>query len=293
MNFTNIFLGIIVLTNFALLSPYETFGEQSKIEKLVPTDDAHVLADLSDPTDSNRLMQTNAGNLDSIQLLSSWNVTENNNAFVTTGYLKFDLTKQNIYNLEKAELKMLTRQVTLSETPKKVVLLHVPNNDWKESSITYLNRPPFSTIITSSADIATPNTWYSWDVTELVKQNPASELSVAITFETGKDNTQDYVSFYSKEATDSNFGPFLELTFTPESAFSNNIELSSISLYAGIAIAAGGILGGYFISKRKANIFTENVKPKRPSRINCSGCSSLIPVNFKFCPICGSKMNQS
>ena len=252
MSFTNIFLGIIVLTSFALLSSYETFAEQSKIEKILPTDDAHVLADLSDPADSSGLMHTNVGNLDSIQMVSAWNTTKNNNAYVSIVYLKFDISQQNLNNLEKAELKLLSRDVSLSETPKKVALLHVPNNNWKESDITYLKRPFFSTTIASSAEVSSPNTWYSWDVTPLVMQNPGSELSVALTFEVGKDNTQDYVSFYSKEAADPNFRPFLELTFTPKSAFSNNAESSSISLYAGIAIAACGILAGYFISKRSS-----------------------------------------
>ncbi|MGQ0376385.1 MAG: DNRLRE domain-containing protein, partial [Nitrososphaerota archaeon] len=251
MNFANILLGIIILTNFVLLSSYEIFGEQPTTVKISPTDDAHVLADLNDPVDKNGLMQINTGNQEAIELLSSWNVTENQNAFVTIGYLKFDLTKQNINKLEKAELKMLTKDVVLSETPKNVVLLHASNNNWKESDITYLKRPTFSTTITSSTEISTINTWYSWDVTELIRQNPASELSVALIFETGRDNTQDYVSFYSKEASNSGLAPFLELTFVPESEFTfvDSAELGNISLYAGIAIVVGGLVVGFFISK--------------------------------------------
>lgn len=215
MNFIKIFY-IISLVLVLLLS-YETFGEQSTIEKLLPTYDAYVLADLADPADTSGLMQTNTGNLEAIELLSSWNVTENNNAFVAIGYLKFDLTDQNIYNLEKAELKMLTRDVALSETPKNVVLLYVPNNNWKESDITYIKRPSFSTTITSSAAIVAPNTWYIWDVTDLVMQNPASELSVAITFEVAKDNTQDFVSFYSKEFPNKDYSPYLTLYYSTDS----------------------------------------------------------------------------
>jgi hypothetical protein len=284
---------IFSIVLFILFFSNNTISAQNEA-KIIPTDDAYVLADLSDPKDASGLMQTNTGNLEVIELISSWNVTENNNAYVTMGYLKFDLSKQNTYNLEKAELKVLTREVALSETPKNVVLLHVSNNNWKESDITYLKRPFFPTVISSSAEIATANTWYSWDVTNLVMQNPGSELSVALTFETGRDNTQDYVSFYSKEATDS-LAPFLELTFVPESEpiLSDNDEMNNVSLYAGIAIAVGGILGGYTISKRKAGAASRNEQLTPRPHVKCSTCNSLIPTNFKFCPICGSKMNQS
>jgi hypothetical protein len=83
--------------------------------------------------------------------------------------------------------------------------------------MTPYGRPFFSTVISSSVEIAAPNTWYSWDVTELVRQNPASELSVALTFETGRDNTQDYVSFYSKEFPNKDYFPYLTLYYSTDS----------------------------------------------------------------------------
>lgn len=298
MNLIKIFQSFFVLLLFLPLLSYETFAEQSTPIKLAPTDDAHVLADLSDPQDIRGLMQSNAGNVDSIQLISSWNVTEINSAIVTIGYLKFDVSQQKTYNLEKAELKMLAREVILDETPKTVALLHVANNNWKESDITYLKRPTYSTTIASSAEITTPNTWYSWDVTDLVKQNPGSELSVALTFQTGKDNTEDIVSFYSKEFTNNENAPYIALYYTTDST----VDLSGDDSNLFTAIIISGLVGAaaasfitkLFVSKNKDKPSKTDIKQasKTPEKIQCKNCGSILPQKFKFCPFCSTQVNQ-
>lgn len=299
MDFTNIFLGMIVLTNFVFLSSYETFGEQSTTIKITPIDDAHVLADLNDPADSQGLMQTNAGSLESIQLLSAWNVTEGNNAFVTIGYLKFDVSQQKTHNLEKAELKMLTQEVILSEMPKNVALLHVSNNNWNESDITYLNRPSFSTTITSVAAISAQNTWYSWDVTDLLKQNPGSDLSVALTFETAKDKTQDFVSFYSKDYQDKDYSTYLALYYaqerTPLDDFNFETSILAIIVISGITSAVvGGFVAKFVFSRGKHKtpkpvLQQQNIHQEK---IQCKTCGKMLPKQFKYCPFCSTQINQ-
>ena len=301
MNLINTLQCFFVVIIFTLLLSHETFGEQLTDVKIAPTDDVHILADLNDPTDTSELMKKNTGSLDSIQLFSSWNVTESNNAFVAIGYLKFDLSQQNTHNLEKAEIKLLAREVSLSETPKNVVLLHVPNNNWKESDITYLKRPSYSTTIAASSEISTPNTWYSWDVTNLVKQNPAAELSVALTFETAKVNTQDYVSFYSKEFSNKDYVPYLALSYSPNTAplLDTEFEQESPSNFFVTIIISGivgavvsGIVTKTIISKNKSG-FTP--KPKQSIQIEktqCKNCGKILPKQFKYCPFCSTQLNQ-
>jgi hypothetical protein len=285
-----------IILLFLLTSNFVSSLAESEI-KLQPTDDAHILADLSDPADTSRLMQTNTGNFDSIEMVSAWNATEADNAFVSIGYLKFDLSKQNNYNLEKAELKMLTREVALSETPKKVVLLHVSNSNWKESDITYLKRPFFSTTVASSAEIAAQNTWYSWDVTELVKQNPGSELSFALTFETGRDNAQDYVSFYSKEFPNTEFWPHLVLSYSslPTPSFDSSSQdphhLTSVIISGLIGAAIGTFTTKIIITrgKQKTSKSTTRQSSIQQERVQCKGCGKMLPKFFKFCPFCATK----
>lgn len=290
---------LLLILGLAFTDYIYASAQEEKPIIILPSDDAYVLADLSDPTDTSGLMQTNAGNLDSIQLFSSWNATENNNAIVTIGYLKFDTSKQNNYNLEKAELKMLTREVALSETPKNVVVVHASNNNWKESDITYLKRPTFSTTITSSAAIATPNTWYSWDVTDLVKQNPGSELSVAVTFDVAKDNTQDFVSFYSKEFPNKDNAPYLALTYSssPMPLFdSGNQGASNFVFTVLISGIIGAIIGGFttkvILSRTKQKSPQSDFKQPStpPDKIQCKNCSKILPKQFKFCPFCSTQI---
>ena len=275
------------VTNPMFLS---SFAQAENFVKLVPSDDAHVLTDLNDSEDTGRLMQTNAGSLESIQLFSSWNATENENTILTIGYLKFDTTKQKTHDLEKVELRMLTREVLLSETPKNVVVVHVPNNNWSESDITYLKRPSFSTTIASLAAITAPNTWYSWDVTDLVKQNPSAELSVAITFETAKDKTQDLVSFYSKEFPNKEYSPYLALYYTTDSTLPSSSENSNFA-----AIIISGLVGAGIASFITKSIISKNKSKQsdtKPERVQCKNCGKMLPLQFKFCPFCSTQVNQ-
>lgn len=289
----SISISLLFLFSYSVLNAFA----QSESMMLIPTDDAHVLADLGDPTDSLGLMQKNVGNLETIELLSSWNVTGPKNAFVAIAYLKFDISKQNLHNLEKAELKMLAREVALSESPKNVVLVHVPNNNWKESDITYLKRPSFSTTAVSTVAIESSNTWYSWDVTDLVKQNPGSELSIALTFDVAKDNTQDYVSFYSKESENKDNLPYLALSYSEAPP----IPLVDSSLqgtnYAPVIIS--GIIGaGVAAFTTKLIISRKEQKPKVISRqsstqlekVQCKNCGKILPKQFKFCPFCSTQI---
>lgn len=234
MGFTNIFLGIIVLTNFALLSSYETFGEQSTTVKISPTDDAYVVADLNDKIDISSLKQTNTGSDEFIHLISALNITENQSTVVSVAYLKFDLSEYETESIQDATLYMFASSVKLDNNPKNIALISVDYDNWDESEITYLQRPFFSTTIDAISVISEPSKWYSWDITEVIKKNKDSKLSLALTFETGKDFTSDLATFYSKETNITENVPYLEIKYVINEELTNY----TLAIIGGVIVTA-------------------------------------------------------
>ena len=211
MNFIKIFY-IISLVLVLLLS-YETFGEQSTTVKISPTDDAYVVANLNDKIDISSLKQTNTGSDEFIHMISALNITENQSTVVSVAYLKFDLSEYETESIQDATLYMFASDVKLDNSPKNIALIFVDDDNWNESEITYLQRPFFSTTIDAISVISEPGKWYSWDITEVVRNNNDSELSLALTFETGKDFTSDLATFYSKESDITENTPYLEIKY--------------------------------------------------------------------------------
>ena len=189
---------------------------QSDIIKIIPTDDAYVIADLNDKIDVSGLKQTNSGSDELINMISAWNITENQSTVVSVAYLKFDLSEYETESIQTATLYMFAKDVVLDNSPKNIALIFVDDDNWNESEITYLQRPFFSTTIDAISVISEPNKWYSWDITEVIKKNKDSEISLALTFETGKDFTSDLVTFYSKESNITENVPYLEIKYSDQ-----------------------------------------------------------------------------
>ena len=185
------------------------------------TDDAYVVADLNDKIDISSLKQTNTGSDEFIHMISALNITENQSTVVSVAYLKFDLSEYETESIQDATLYMFASGVKLDNSPKNIALIFVDDDNWNESEITYLQRPFFSTTIDAISVISEPGKWYSWDITEVVKKNKDSELSLALTFETGKDFTSDLATFYSKESDITENTPYLEIKYVVNEKLTN------------------------------------------------------------------------
>lgn len=204
----------ILLFSFYFIIDNNAFA-QSSIVKLIPSDDAYVIADLNDKIDVSGLKQTNTGHDGFIHMISAWNITENQSTIVSVAYLKFDLSEMT-ESIDSATLYMFAGNVELDNNPQNAALIFVEDDTWNESQITYLQRPFFSTTVDTTSLIFEPNRWYSWDITEVIKKNKDSQLSLAVTFETGKDFTSDLVTFYSKETAKKENIPYIEIKYSDQ-----------------------------------------------------------------------------
>jgi len=280
-----ILYGIVAL--FLIFSVISSSAQESSSVKLLPTDDAYVMTDLSDPNDPLKLMQTNNGDTDTIQIFSTVEAVGIPGQYISIAYLKFDLSGQETKEIINAQLKMYSNEVSLPAGPKNVPLFQATDNNWNENQITYLQRPPFPDIIASTTDVSASGVWNSWDITELVKANQDSEISVVLLFETILD-VGESVSFYSKDTEKQEFAPYLELSFSPSTMGSSQAQdsFAYTLIPAVIGAAAVAFFVGMQVSKRKSP--TRQTTQKQTIRkVQCQGCGKMIPDYYKFCPACG------
>jgi hypothetical protein len=190
---------------------------ESEIISLNPTDDAFVLNNFSDPDDIEGYQITNTGDLDFLKSWYAMNATENQEQLISNSYLKFDLTDIESDKVINANLKLVPKTlVTSQNVPPSLELSTVDTSNWNESEINYTNRPLhdlagdfiINTII-SEKEIGL----YNWDLTELVKENSGSELSVVYSNSDIYENTEEIISFYSKETENQNNAPVLEIEY--------------------------------------------------------------------------------
>lgn len=275
---------LLILLGIMSMSGFNVNAQELKTIDLIPTDDAYVVVDLNDPDNIKGQKNLNTGDLDFLKLWYAWNVTESQEKIATLVYLKFNLRDQNPENIINANLKMRPFATFLAEA-KPVSVVYVPDNNWSESEITYETRPQYPPEDIISTNIENIEEWYSWDLTDLVRENIGSELSIVLRFYTIHDKTEELVTFYSKEAKHS---PYLEIKYSEPT-----INTTSFLIIGGIiAVVAGGIVVKYL--KKKPSHKIENTKisaPKEPRKFQCKNCGKTVLETFKLCPFCGTTIN--
>jgi len=127
-------------------------------------------------------------------------------------YLMFNLPDfPNGTNIRSACLKLYAKEASVT---LRVAAHYSSDNSWNETRITWNNKPQWTIQSTYSLAVATPNKWYSWDVTKDVKttlQTADKFLTIVmIPDETG--DLDATVHFYSREGPE-NFRPYLEITY--------------------------------------------------------------------------------
>jgi len=238
---------IVIIFLFTVVSG---FAYGSTIQ-LAPTDDAFIVDDLNDPVVSETLRRTNAGNLDFLRVWYAWNVTTDENQFLSLAYLKFDLSDLTRDEIASAKLAMYAESVLLSEE-SRVVSIYVGNeSSWDESTVTFGNAPQFSETPAGTKSLINKPGWYEWEITNAVKEKAGNPITLVVIFETIEDKSEDLAVFTSKEGNVTSNTPVLIIQ-QPEPTPLFDVNAGFLASIFAIAAAAGlGIMFGFFLARRK------------------------------------------
>jgi|GEM_PF-5037271 len=283
-------LSMLILSNLP-----QAFSSQ--MVELTSADDAYVVSDLNDPADRAGLQNLNTGELEFMKIWYAWNVTQSGKEkIVSLGYMKYDLSKIKAEFIESAKLQMYANIANLTGAARAVDVYHAPNNNWDENALIYSTASAFIPTSNSSAVISKAGKYYTWDLTELVKKNAGSELSLVIALRTMYENSEEQVIFYSKDAKDKSKVPTLLIDYSgsiPDELVKLSTDDSNdtgMMLYGLIAAASGAGAFGFFMYNRQRNghsIQVVNAEEKR-----CPQCGEETMLGYNVCPYCGTNLKQ-
>ena len=80
------------------------YGQELNTIKLVPTDDAYVVSDITNFVDNVGLRDLNTGDAGFLKIWYAFNVTENQEKILSAGYLKFDLTELDADDIQIVDM---------------------------------------------------------------------------------------------------------------------------------------------------------------------------------------------
>ncbi len=216
--------------------------------ELAPTDDAYVVADFNDPANRLGLQTLNTGNFTFLRVWYAWNVTDAGNKILSIAYLKFDLSGLNRDQVTSARLDMYAQRVQLTGDSRFINVYIASMSSWKESTLTYQNKPSFSTNPAATLTVSIPG-WYGWDLTSAVKDKAGSKLTVAVLLKDILNKNQEMVVFTSKEG-DPAHAPRLVIDTSAGSSLLDS-DYSIRILGAGITLAIGGGAVGIILYRRR------------------------------------------
>ena len=177
--------------------------------QLNPTNDGYVSYDISDPGNTQNMRNLGFGDKEFLKLWYIFHTPQNpQNQFMTHSYLTFDISAINQTQVESAKLYMYANHVDLFFDSIDVGI-HTANPNWSELSLTALTAPSFSDEPVSVATIDDANKWYLWDITNTVKENTGSNLSLAVILSEITDKNEEIVQFASKDSKNKDIRPVL------------------------------------------------------------------------------------
>ncbi len=274
----------------------------AKTMELAPTDDAYVVADFSDPTNKQGLQALNTGNSTFLRVWYSWNATDAGNKILSIAYLNFDLSGLNRDQISSARLDMYAQNVMLTGNSRLVGVYIAPSSPWKESTLTYQNKPNFSRNGTATVSVSLPG-WYGWDLTSVVKEKAGSKLTVAVLLKDILNKNQEMVVFTSKE-DDPAHAPRLVIDTSAGSSLLDS-DYSIRVLGAGITLAIGGGLVGFILYRRRnkqrpivqasqeSSMSSQVPSEETSPEISCPNCGNNVSKDSNICPSCGHELRQT
>ena len=254
---------------FSLIPFSEVIAQQENTKEIeiIPTDDAYVIADLNDLQDAENLRTINTGDLNFLKVWHASGIprAEDKN-IVTFAYLKFDLSELEQNQIVTANLIMYAQNLTFVDTPIAVDLQLASAAPWNESTLIFPDAPIFSGNILDKAMVTTTD-WYEWSVTNPVKTNAGSELSLVVMLNDLSSQSENQVVFTSKESDDRSLWPKLVIETVVIEQPAEPLPDSLIYLIiAIIATIAGGGSALFFYSRTNTQRKIQT-KPEHPLTI--------------------------
>lgn len=299
-------LSILVLS----LSFSSAFSASTQEIRITPTNDAYVVNDLNDPTDKAGLQNLNTGDFEFMKIWYAWNVTKSGKEkILSLGYMKYDLSNIDAKFIESAKLQMSVKIANLTGAARPVDVFLAKDGKWDEHTLAFTNAPAFMANVNSSSSVVSnPDKYYTWDVTDLVKQKAGSELSLVVALRTLYEKSEEQVVFYSKEAQDKTKIPTLLIDYSgqiPKTIENQNSSVStdegksqdsmSIITYSSIAGAAGAGGFAFFMYNKQRNSnghSTQTQVSVAEERSFCSNCGEQTMSGYNVCPYCGTNLRQ-
>ncbi len=136
-------------------------------------------------------------------------------------YLKFSLPSSlppdiisTRANPDNASLRMYVRLMGLSYNAS-IRVYRVPSNDWNESSLTWITRPPYDPSDYSVRQVTANGTWFGWDITRPVGLAIGEQGSVSLAVVPSSNDWRNFAWFDSTRQveTDITTWPTLDLVF--------------------------------------------------------------------------------
>ena len=206
-----IMIFFLLLTLFLLPITFQSIiYAESEIE-ISPTDDAYVITDLNDPQDLHHLRSFNTGNLEFLKVWYALDVTENHDQIISPAVLKFNLSPLDEYDVKSAVLRLYVEDLVLPSGSNNISVYSTQNTQWQEDKITYDTSPLFQNVI-SRANIDSVG-WYEWNIPTNLFESPENNISFTLAFENMTRNTEEIVTFSSKEGLEENIPKLLVQTF--------------------------------------------------------------------------------
>jgi hypothetical protein len=142
-----------------------------------------------------------------------WDYTYINDTIRNT-YLMFDLSlfTSELHNISSAILRLHAWYIS---GPTPHVAVHSCSDvSWREFEITWQNAPSFSSIASDITTIAIEDLWYSWNVTDLVRNNLGKNMTLVLTI---TDVGESYsVSYRSRQASSNAPELVIDYSIIPE-----------------------------------------------------------------------------
>ena len=203
---------LVLLFSLTLILGFSTldaFAEE--YSELLPVDDAYIVYDISDPLDKQSFGNLNTGQREFLHVLYANNTPDFDGFVFGVPYLKFDLSGIDLSSIERMELVMFPYDINRHDDNRLIIFL-INDNTWSELTLTHNNRSIINDNPIGSLETLKPNNWYSWDVTASIRQLKNHQLSFALLYENYYDETEELITFYSKEAGKDK-SPFLKIYY--------------------------------------------------------------------------------
>jgi hypothetical protein len=226
---------VFLVAFIILLSPSANcsiLASQGDVLTIEPSMDSYVTQICSD---------SNGGNGESMSIRSF--LDNEGNPFNHRIYLKFSLENLSEGAYVGSATLRLYKFIEGAEVGNRRIEVKRVLESWTEYQVTWANQPSVSGKSTDSAQIAGPDRWYEWDVTEDVRgwvEERVKNNGFCLV-DSEENSSTDYASvFYSREAYEMHmYRPKLEISQTSEETKSWSLNYRFIAV---IFIAAAVLL---------------------------------------------------